>query len=367
MKNIYNINKDDVWWSASDIGWIVGHSYIVYAPLFYGCTTILFEGKPVGTPDAGVFWRIISEHKVKSLFTAPTAIRAIKKEDPEGKFFKNYDLSNFDTLFLAGERADPDTIKWFEKLSNSPVIDHWWQTETSWAISSNCAGIEKFPVKYGSAFKPVPGYDLKVLNGEGKENERGKMGDIVVKLPLPPGTFPTLWNANERYKKVYMSTYKGYYQTYDAGHIDEDGYVWIMSRTDDIINVAGHRLSTGAIEEVLAEHKDVAECAVIGIADKLKGQLPIGLIALKAGVKRDNKEITKECVALVREKVGPVAAFKLAIVVKRLPKTRSGKVLRGTVRKIADGEKYKTPPTIDDPAILDEIKEDLIKNNILKA
>ena len=294
MKNIYNINPDDVWWSASDIGWIVGHSYIVYAPLFHGCTTILFEGKPIGTPDPGVFWRIISEHKVKSLFTAPTAIRAIKKEDPDGKFFKKYDLSKFDTLFLAGERADPDTIKWFEKLSDAPVIDHWWQTETSWAISANCAGIEKFPTKYGSAFKPVPGYDLKVLNSEGKEAKRGQMGDIVVKLPLPPGTFPTLWNADERYKKVYMSTYPGYYQTYDAGHIDEDGYVWIMSRTDDIINVAGHRLSTGAIEEVLAEHKNVAECAVIGIADKLNGQLPIGLIALKAGVNRDNKEITKD-------------------------------------------------------------------------
>ena len=367
MKNIYNIDQDDVWWSASDIGWIVGHSYIVYAPLFYGCTTVLFEGKPVGTPDAGIFWKIISEYKVKSLFTAPTAIRAIKKEDPDGKFFKKYDLSKFDTLFLAGERADPDTIKWFEKLSNAPVIDHWWQTETSWAISANCAGIEKFPIKYGSAFKPVPGYDLKVLNSEGKENKPGQMGDIVVKLPLPPGTFPTLWNADERYKKVYMSTYEGYYQTYDAGHVDEDGYVWIMSRTDDIINVAGHRLSTGAIEEVLAEHKNVAECAVIGIADKLKGQLPIGLIALKAGVERDNKEITKECVALVREKVGPVAAFKLAIVVKRLPKTRSGKVLRGTVRKIADGESYKVPPTIDDPVILDEIKKDLKDNNILKS
>ena len=367
MKNIYNINQDDVWWSASDIGWIVGHSYIVYAPLFYGCTTILFEGKPVGTPDAGVFWRVISEHKVKSLFTAPTAIRAIKKEDPEGKFFKKYDLSNFDTLFLAGERADPDTIKWFENLSNSPVIDHWWQTETSWAITSSCTGIEKFPVKYGSAFKPVPGYDLKVLNSEGKEVGPGKMGDIVVKLPLPPGTFPTLWGADKRYKENYMTNYPGYYQTYDAGHIDEDGYVWIMSRTDDIINVAGHRLSTGAIEEVLAEHKSVAECAVLGIADKLKGQLPIGLLALKAGVQQKNEEIIKECVSMVRDKVGPVAAFKIAIVVKRLPKTRSGKILRGTVRKIADNEPYKMPATIDDPLILDEIKEDLIKNNILKT
>ena len=366
MKNIYNISPDDVWWSASDIGWIVGHSYIVYGPLFYGCTTVLFEGKPVGTPDAGVFWRVISEHKVRSLFTAPTAIRAIKKEDPEGKFFKKYDLSKFDTLFLAGERADPDTIKWFENLSGSPVIDHWWQTETSWAITSSCTGIEKFPVKYGSALKPVPGYDLKVLNSDGKEVGPGKMGDIVVKLPLPPGTFPTLWGADERYKENYMSNYPGYYQTYDAGHIDEDGYVWIMSRTDDIINVAGHRLSTGAIEEVLAEHKSVAECAVIGIADKLKGQIPIGLLALKAGVKQKNEEIIKECITMVREKVGPVAAFKIAIVVKRLPKTRSGKVLRGTVRKIADNETYKMPATIDDPAILDEIKADLIENKILK-
>ena len=366
MKNVYNINPDDVWWSASDIGWIVGHSYIVYGPLFYGCTTILFEGKPVGTPDAGTFWRIVSEHKVKSLFTAPTAIRAIKKEDPNGEFFKKYDLSNFKCLFLAGERADPDTIKWAEKLLKVPVLDHWWQTETSWAISGNCTGIESFPIKYGSAFKPVPGYNLKILNSEGKELEPGKMGDIVVKLPLPPGTFPTLWNADERYKLNYMTNYPGYYQTYDAGHIDEDGYVWIMSRTDDIINVAGHRLSTGSIEEVLAEHKDVAECAVIGIADKLKGQLPIGLLALKAGVTKDKKEIISECVAMVREKVGPVAAFKTAIVVKRLPKTRSGKVLRGTVRKIADNETYKMPATIDDPAILDEIKKDLIDNNILK-
>ena len=367
MKNIYNIDAGDIWWSASDIGWIVGHSYIVYAPLFKGCTTVLFEGKPVGTPDAGVFWRVISEHKVKSLFTAPTAIRAIKKEDPNGDFFKKYDLSKFEKLFLAGERADPDTIKWFEKLSGSPVIDHWWQTETSWAITSDCTGIESFPVKYGSAFKPVPGYDLKVLNSEGKEVGPGKMGDIVVKLPLPPGTFPTLWGADKRYKENYMSTYPGYYLTYDAGHIDEDGYVWIMSRTDDIINVAGHRLSTGAIEEVLAEHKDVAECAVLGIADKLKGQLPIGLLALKAGVTKDKKEIISECVKMVRDKVGPVAAFKIAIVVKRLPKTRSGKILRGTVRKIADNEPYKMPATIDDPAILDEIKSDLIENKILKA
>ncbi len=366
MKNIYNIDADDVWWSASDIGWIVGHSYIVYAPLFKGCTTVLFEGKPVGTPDAGAFWKIISEYKVKSLFTAPTAFRAIKKEDPDGKFFSKYDLSSFESLFLAGERADPDTIKWAENLLNVPVIDHWWQTETSWAISSNCTGIEVQKTKYGSACKAVPGYDVKVIKQDQTLAKENEMGDIVVKLPLPPGTFPTLWNADERYKKTYMSKYEGYYQTYDAGHIDEDEYIWIMSRTDDIINVAGHRLSTGAIEEVLSEHQSVAECAVMGIADKLKGQLPIGLIALKAGVQKDNETICKECIQMVRDKVGPVAAFKTAIVVKRLPKTRSGKILRGTIRKIADKEEYKMPATIDDPAILDEIKQDLIKNNILK-
>jgi propionyl-CoA synthetase len=366
MKNIYNIDPDDVWWSASDIGWIVGHSYIVYAPLFHGCTTILFEGKPVGTPDAGVFWRIISEHKVKSLFTAPTAFRAIKKEDPNGEFFKKYDLSSFESLFLAGERADPDTLKWAEGLLKVPVIDHWWQTETSWAISANCAGIGLEKTKYGSACKPVPGYDVRVLKSDGKEAKPNEMGDVVVKLPLPPGTFPTLWGADERYKETYMSNYPGYYQTYDAGHIDEDGYVWIMSRTDDIINVAGHRLSTGAMEEVLAEHQDVAECAVLGIADKLKGQLPIGLLTLKVGVTKSHEDISKECVQMVRQKIGPVAAFKTAIVIKRLPKTRSGKILRGTVRKIADNEPYKMPATIDDPAILNEIKEDLKKHQILK-
>ena len=367
MKNIYNIDADDVWWSASDIGWIVGHSYIVYAPLFKGCTTVLFEGKPVGTPDAGVFWRIISDYKIKSLFTAPTAFRAIKKEDPEGKFFSKYDLSSFESLFLAGERADPDTIKWAENLLNVPVIDHWWQTETSWAISANCTGIEMQKTKYGSACKAVPGYDVKVMKPDQSLAKPNEMGDIVVKLPLPPGTFSTLWNADERYKKTYMSNYESYYQTYDAGHIDEDGYIWIMSRTDDIINVAGHRLSTGAIEEVLSEHQSVAECAVFGIADKLKGQLPIGLIALKTGVQKDNETISKECIQMVRDKVGPVAAFKTAIVVKRLPKTRSGKILRGTVRKIADNEEYKMPATIDDPTILDEIKQDLIKNNISKV
>ncbi len=366
MKNIYNIDTKDVWWSASDIGWIVGHSYIVYAPLFKGCTTVLFEGKPVGTPDAGVFWRVISEHKIKSLFTAPTAFRAIKKEDPDGKFFSKYDLSSFQSLFLAGERADPDTIKWAENLLKVPVIDHWWQTETSWAISSNCTGIEMQKTKYGSACKAVPGYDVKIIKPDQSLAKPNEMGDIVVKLPLPPGTFPTLWNADKRYAENYMLNYKGYYQTYDAGHIDEDGYIWIMSRTDDIINVAGHRLSTGQIEEVLSEHQSVAECAVIGIKDQLKGQLPIGLIALKAGVTKDNSTISKECIQMVRDKVGPVAAFKIVIVVKRLPKTRSGKVLRGTIRKIADKEEYKMPATIDDPAILTEITKDLIKNNILK-
>ena len=366
MKNIYNIDADDIWWSASDIGWIVGHSYIVYAPLFKGCTTVLFEGKPVGTPDAGAFWKIIADYTVKSLFTAPTAFRAIKNEDPDGKFFSKYDLSSFESLFLAGERADPDTIKWAEKLLKVPVIDHWWQTETSWAISSNCTGIEMQKTKYGSACRAVPGYDVKILKSDNSIAKPNEMGDIVVKLPLPPGTFPTLWNADERYKKTYMSNYEGYYQTYDAGHIDEDGYIWIMSRTDDIINVAGHRLSTGAIEEVLSEHQSVAECAVLGIADKLKGQLPIGLVVLKAGVKKDNEIISIECIQMVRDKIGPVAAFKAVIVIKRLPKTRSGKILRGTIRKIADKEEYKMPATIDDPDILKEIEEDLKKNKILK-
>ena len=366
MKNIYNIDRDDVWWAASDIGWTVGHSYTVYAPLFKGCTSILFEGKPVGTPDAGAFWKIISDYKVKSLFTAPTAIRAIKKEDPEGKFFSKYDLSSLQSLFLAGERADPDTIKWAESLLKVPVIDHWWQTESGWPISCNCIGIESLETKYGSAFKAVPGYDVKILREDKSIANPSEMGNVVIKLPLPPGAFPTLWKADERYKEAYMSKYEGYYNTFDAGFIDEDGYIWIMSRTDDIINVAGHRLSTGQIEEVLSENQSVAECAVIGIADKLKGQLPIGLIVLKAGVEKENDIIINECIKLVRDKVGPVAAFKTVIVVKRLPKTRSGKVLRGTIRKIVDKVEYKIPPTIDDPETLTEIKEELIKNNILK-
>jgi propionyl-CoA synthetase len=366
MKNIYNINPGDVWWSASDIGWVVGHSYIVYAPLFHCCTTVLYEGKPVGTPDAGSFWRVISEHKVKSLFTAPTALRAIKKEDPEGKFFKKYDLSKFELLFLAGERADPDTIKWAENLLKKPVIDHWWQTETGWAISANCAGLGLFKTKYGSAGKPVPGYNVQVLKSDGSQAKSSEMGDVVIKLPLPPGTFPTLWKTDQRYKENYMDTYKGYYKTYDAGHIDEDGYVWIMSRTDDIINVAGHRLSTGSMEEILSENTSVAECAVLGIADNLKGQIPLGLIVLKAGVTKKSEEICKECIQMIRDRIGPVAAFKNIVVVKRLPKTRSGKILRGTVSKIADQVAYKMPATIDDPAILDEIKSSLIIAGIIK-
>lgn len=366
MKNIYNINPGDVWWSASDIGWVVGHSYIVYAPLFHGCTTIIYEGKPVGTPDAGSFWRVISEHKVKTLFTAPTAFRAIKKEDPEGKFFKKYDLSNFESLFLAGERADPDTIKWAENLLKKPVIDHWWQTETGWAISSNFAGLGLFKTKYGSAGKAVPGYNIQILKTDGTQAKTSEMGDVVIKLPLPPGTFPTLWNADKRYKENYMDPYQGYYKTYDAGHIDEEGYIWIMSRTDDIINVAGHRLSTGSMEEILSENNSVAECAVLGIADNLKGQIPLGLIVLKSGVSKKPEEITKECIQMVREKIGPVAAFKNIVIVKRLPKTRSGKILRGTVSKIADQVPYKMPATIDDPAILDEIKSSLITAGIIK-
>lgn len=359
MKNIYNIDPGDVWWSASDIGWVVGHSYIVYGPLFHGCTTILFEGKPVGTPDPGVFWRIISEYGVKSLFTAPTALRAIKKEDPGGEFIQQYDLPGFESLYLAGERADPDTLKWAESLLKIPVIDHWWQTETGWPICSNFAGLGLFPAKYGSTGKPVPGYDVRIMDADGNEAKTGKMGDVVVKLPLPPGTFVTLWNDDDRYRKDYMTRFPGYYQTYDAGYIDDDGYVWIMSRTDDIINIAGHRLSTGTIEEVLSEHKDVAECAVFGITDEVKGQLPIGLVVMKSGINRQPDEVAGECVDMVRAKIGPVAAFRTAIVVNRLPKTKSGKILRGTIRKIADGLDYNIPATIDDPEILDEIKTSL--------
>ena len=359
MKNVYGVEPGDVYWAASDIGWAVGHSYIVYGPLFHGNTTILFEGKPVGTPDAGTFWRVIAQHKVKVLFTAPTAFRAIKKEDPKGELIKKYDLSGFKTLFLAGERTDPDTLAWAETKLGVPVIDHWWQTETGWAICANCIGIEHLPVKPGSPTKPAPGWDVRVVDEGCHEARRGQIGALVCKLPLPPGTLPTLWNADERYVRSYLAAYPGYYQTGDAGYMDEDGYVYVMARTDDVINVAGHRLSTGAMEEVLAAHPDVAECAVIGVADELKGQVPLGFVVLKAGVSRDHAHICKEVVQMVRDRIGPVAAFRTAAVVKRLPKTRSGKILRGTMQKIADGQDYKPPATIDDPAILPEIAEAL--------
>ncbi len=359
MKNIYNVEPGDVYWAASDVGWIVGHSYIVYAPLFNGNTTVLYEGKPVGTPDPGAFWRVISENKVKVLFTAPTAFRAIKKEDPNGDFVKKYDLSGLSSLYLAGERTDPDTLNWAEKMLGVPVIDHWWQTETGWSICANCAGIEMQPIVRGSPTFAVPGYDLKALDKNGGSVASGDIGALAVKLPLPPGTFPTLWNAKDRYQNSYFANYPGYYETGDAGYIDENGYVFVMTRTDDVINVAGHRLSTGAIEEVLASHPDVAECAVMGAADAMKGQLPIGFLVLSDGVDRDNDHIIVEVIKLVREKIGPVAAFKNAAIVKRLPKTRSGKILRGTMRKIADGENYKIPATIDDPAIIDEISDAL--------
>ncbi|WP_114860558.1 propionyl-CoA synthetase [Azospirillum brasilense] len=359
MKNIYNVEPGEVYWAASDVGWVVGHSYIVYGPLLHGCTTVVFEGKPVGTPDAGTFWRVIEQHKIGTLFTAPTAFRAIKREDPNAELLKKYDLSHFRALFLAGERSDPDTLHWAEDNLNVPVIDHWWQTETGWAISGNPLGVHLFPIKYGSATRPMPGWDVQILNAENKEVPRGDIGAICVKLPLPPGTLPTLWNADDRYRKSYLSDYPGYYQTGDAGFIDDDGYVYIMARTDDIINVAGHRLSTGGMEEVLASHKDVAECAVIGVADDLKGQVPLGFLCLKAGVTRPHEEIVKEVVQLVREQIGPVADFKRAVVVERLPKTRSGKILRGTMQKIADSQDYKTPATIDDPGILPEIAEAL--------
>ena len=355
MRNLYGVEPGEVYWAASDVGWVVGHSYIVYAPLFHGCTSILYEGKPVGTPDAGAFWRVIAEHGCVALFTAPTAFRAIKKEDPEGKLLPRYDLSKFRTLFLAGERADPDTLVWAENLLRKPVIDHWWQTETGWCIAGNPVGLGQLPVKHGSPTVAMPGYDLRVVDEGSHELPAGKMGSIVVKLPLPPSCLPTLWQQDEWFKQSYLAEFPGYYKTADAGFKDEDGYIYVMSRTDDIINVAGHRLSTGGMEEVLSGHKDVAECAVIGIADALKGEIPCGFIVLKAGVERPVADIERECVALVRQKIGPVAAFKLAITVPRLPKTRSGKILRGTMKKMADGEPWTMPATIDDPAILDEI------------
>jgi len=368
MKAIYNVDAGEVYWAASDVGWVVGHSYIVYAPLLKGCTTVLFEGKPVGTPDAGVFWRVIAQHKVCTMFTAPTAFRAIKREDPEGKLIKDHDLSNFRALFLAGERLDPDTLKWARKQLNVPVIDHWWQTETGWAIAANCLGLHAFPVKEGSPTKPAPGWNLQVLDPETREPVKpGEIGALVVQLPLPPGSLPTLWNNDRRYIESYLAEFPGYYKTADAGFIDEDGYAYVMTRTDDIINVAGHRLSTGAMEEVLSDHPDVAECAVLGVDDDLKGQVPVGFLVLKAGLRRSEEEITAEVIKMVRDRIGPVAAFKKATIVKRLPKTRSGKILRGTIQKIADNKDFKVPATIDDPAILGEIEAALSTIGLAKA
>ncbi|MBY8974548.1 propionyl-CoA synthetase [Rhodobacteraceae bacterium NNCM2] len=359
MKNVYGVKPGEVYWAASDVGWVVGHSYIIYGPLIHGNTTVLFEGKPVGTPDAGTFWRVIAEHDVKCLFTAPTAFRAIKRDDPKGTEVTKYDLSHFRTLFLAGERADPDTINWAREQLNVPVIDHWWQTEVGYAITALPIGIEELEPRIGSSGLPMPGYDMRILGEGGEELAPGELGAVVAKLPLPPGTFPTLWNADDRYLKSYMTTFPGYYETGDAGMMDEDGYLYIMARTDDVINVAGHRLSTGQMEEVLAAHREVAECAVIGVADELKGQLPMGFLCLNSGCNRPHEEIVKECISLVRSEIGPVAAFKLACVIDRLPKTRSGKILRGTMSAIADGRDYKMPATIDDPAILDEVSSAL--------
>jgi propionyl-CoA synthetase len=359
MKNVYDVDPGEVYWAASDIGWAVGHSYTVYGPLFHGCTTVLYEGKPVGTPDAGAFWRVIEQHGVGTLFTAPTAFRAIRQQDPDGELIGRYDLSRFRTLFLAGERCDPATLAWAEDRLGVPVIDHYWQTETGWPVAANCIGIEPLPVVAGSPTKAVPGWDVRVVDEGGGELPRGEIGALVVELPLPPGSSPTLWNADDRFRETYLSRFPGFYETADAGYLDERDYIFVMARTDDIINVAGHRLSTGAIEEVLAAHPDVAECAVIGVADGLKGQLPLGLLVLKAGVDRDHDTICREAVQLVRDRIGPVAAFKQASVVVRLPKTRSGKILRGTMRRIADGEEYTTPATIDDPAILAEITAEL--------
>lgn len=357
MENFFGVNAGDVFWAASDIGWVVGHSYIVYGPLLNGCTSILFEGKPVGTPDPGTYWRVISEHGVAVMFTAPTALRAIRKEDPEAVHAGRYDLSRFRALYLAGERADPDTIRWAERALKVPVIDHWWQTETGWPVAGNPLGLGLLPVKYGSPAVPLPGYDVQVVDDAGHPVETGALGNVVIKLPLPPGCLPTLWNADHRFHAAYLEEYPGFYKTADAGYLDEDGYIFIMARTDDIINVAGHRLSTGAMEEVCASHPDVAECAVIGIADPLKGQVPAGFLVINANVSRETEEIEKEVIGLVRERIGPVAAFRTAVCVKRLPKTRSGKILRSTIQKIIDRQPWTMPATIDDPSILDEITE----------
>ncbi|MET4801176.1 propionyl-CoA synthetase [Bradyrhizobium sp. LB11.1] len=359
MFNLYGVKPGEVWWCGSDIGWVVGHSYIIYGPLLHGATSIMYEGKPVGTPDAGAFWRVISEHKAVAFFTAPTAFRAIRKEDPEGKFIRQYDLSKFRTLFLAGERADPPTVEWAEQQLKVPVIDHWWQTETGWCIAGNPVGLGMLPVKHGSPTVPMPGYQVDVVDEAAKPVGPNIMGSIVIKLPMPPACLPTLWNQDDRFREAYLTEFPGYYKTSDAGYKDEDGYVFVMGRTDDIINVAGHRLSTGGMEEILASHPDVAECAVLGVKDAIKGEVPCGFLVLKAGVKRPSAEIEKEIVALVRDRLGPVAAFKLAIIVGRLPKTRSGKILRGTIKKIADGEAWTMPATIEDPKVLDEIGEAL--------
>ena len=359
MKNLYGIDPGEVFWAASDVGWVVGHSYIVYAPLLHGATTVVYEGKPVGTPDAGAFWRMIEEYDIAALFTAPTAFRAIKKEDPNAEHLKRYKLKSLRTLFLAGERADPDTVQWAERILGVPVIDHWWQTETGWCIVGDPVGLGMLPIKHGSPTVPMPGYDVRIVDEAAQPVADGKMGSIVIKLPLPPGCLPTLWKNDERMFESYLAEFPGYYKTADAGYRDADGYLYVMGRTDDIINVAGHRLSTGGMEEVLASHQDVAECAVIGIKDALKGEQPCGFVVLKSGVTREPALIEKELVALVRDKIGPVAAFKIAVTVARLPKTRSGKILRGTMKKIADGDEWTAPATIDDPAILDEIQASL--------
>jgi propionyl-CoA synthetase len=359
MENLYGVKPGEAWLCTSDIGWVVGHSYIVYGPLIHGATTIMYEGKPVATPDAGAFWRLVEDYKAVALFTAPTAFRAIRKEDPEGAFIKKYDLSSLRTLFLAGERADPPTVEWAEQQLKLPVVDHWWQTETGWCIAGNPVGLGLLPVKHGSPTVPMPGYKLEVVDESAKPVPNGTMGSIVIKLPLPPGNLPTLWEQDERCRESYFADYPGYYKTSDAGYMDDDGYIFVMGRTDDIINVAGHRLSTGGMEEILASHPDVAECAVLGVADSIKGEVPCGFLVLKSGVTRDHATIEKEVVKLVRDKLGPVAAFKLAITVGRLPKTRSGKILRGTIKKIADGEAWSMPATIEDPKALEEISDAL--------
>ncbi len=366
MKNIYNMEPGDVFWAASDVGWVVGHSYIVYAPLLAGCTTIMYEGKPVGTPDPGAFWRVISQHNVKALFCAPTAFRAIKKEDPNGEYLKKYNLSSFKYLFQAGERLDPDTYYWASNLLKVPVIDHWWQTETGWAIAANCMGLEPLPIKAGSPTKSAPGYQITVMDSNGRILPNEKEGTFAVKLPLPPGTFPTLWQNDKKFRESYLDPFPGYYFTGDGGYIDKDGYLFIMGRVDDVINVAGHRLSTGEMEEVVASHKDIAECAVIGVADDLRGEIPFGFVILKNGVNRDPKEILQELYAMVRDQIGNFAYFRNAVIVRQLPKTRSGKILRSTMRKVANGEQFSIPSTIDDPNILGEIKEALVRVDHVK-